>query len=313
MSHFLPRGWIGGVLSALCLTGCVPQLGNPPTASEIAADPPEGKEEVLAAAEELEEKAREEREKGKLKPSIAHYQRAADLLRTLGKDLSEEEAEAMARIQYDLACGLAVSGQTEPALAALKEAVTAGWDDFGHAETDADLDSLRKLPAYREILTLGRELGLKRLHEKLAAFKPFEIDFSLPDLDGKTLSLADYRGKVLIVDFWATWCPPCRAEVPHFIRLYKERKADGLEIVGLSFEHATGDEAEEKVRKFMKTAGVNYRCAEGTDEVQDQVPDFSSLPTTLFFDRQGKVRLRLEGYHSYEKLSAAAAVLLEEK
>src|SRR5262245_55985092 len=122
--------------------------------------------------------------------------------------------------------------------------------------------------------------------------EPFEFDFDLKDVNGQRLSKADFAGKVLIVDIWGTWCPPCRMEVPLFQALQLQYAEQGLQVVGLNDER-TDDKANAArlVRSFCRTQGVDYPCALITPQVAEQVPEFGGFPTTLFIDHTGKVRL----------------------
>ena len=143
---------------------------------------------------------------------------------------------------------------------------------------------------------------------------PFEFDFDLEDVAGNRLSKADLAGKVLIVDLWGTWCRPCRMEIPHFAALNRKYQDQGLAIVGLNSERTREKaKAARQVREFCKSEGVDYPCAVVTDEILDQVPDLQGLPTTLFFDRTGQMRLRAGGYHDISFLQAAVEALLHEK
>ena len=142
---------------------------------------------------------------------------------------------------------------------------------------------------------------------------PFDFDFSLQDVAGEPIRKSDFAGKLLIVDIWGTWCPPCRDEIPHFIALYQRYRPDGLEIVGLNQENGSPEAQAQKVREFQKKLGINYRCAIITEKVRSQVPKFDGFPTTLFFDRKGNLRLHLVGYHEARDLQAAVENLLHEK
>jgi len=114
---------------------------------------------------------------------------------------------------------------------------------------------------------------------------PAAYNFTLTTLEGKTVTLADYKGKVLILDMWDTWCPPCRAEIPHFIELYKQYKSSGLEILGVAF----GREGEAAVRKFGSDFGINYSSALANQDLMNGYGPVNSIPTTFVIDQNGKI------------------------
>ncbi|MHB0960156.1 MAG: TlpA family protein disulfide reductase [Pirellulaceae bacterium] len=140
----------------------------------------------------------------------------------------------------------------------------------------------------------------------------FSLDFALTDVEGEPLRLADYRGKVVIVDFWGTWCPPCREEIPSFVRLQETYGPQGLQIIGLTYERSEPESAAQTVREFMAANGINYPCALGTQEIRDQVPNFEGFPTTIFLDKTGQVRAKEVGLHDYEYLESIVTSLLAE-
>jgi thiol-disulfide isomerase/thioredoxin len=143
---------------------------------------------------------------------------------------------------------------------------------------------------------------------------PFEFDFDLEDVNGQRLSKKDFAGKVLIVDIWGTWCPPCRMEIPHFVALNKQYGGQGLQVVGLNQEQISDkDAAANVVRQFCKAEGVDYPCALITQRVKRQITDFEGFPTTLFLDRTGNVRLKAVGLHDLSFLRAVVETLLKEK
>jgi cytochrome c biogenesis protein CcmG/thiol:disulfide interchange protein DsbE len=114
--------------------------------------------------------------------------------------------------------------------------------------------------------------------------------FTLADLNGKPVSLSDFRGKVVVLDFWATWCPPCRAEIPDFIDLQKEYGSQGVQIVGIALDEP------EKVLAFARQNGMNYPVLLGSDEVSMKYGGIEGIPTTFIIDRDGKIVNRFEGF-----------------
>lgn len=108
--------------------------------------------------------------------------------------------------------------------------------------------------------------------------------FTLTTLDGKTLSSADWKGKVVLVNFWATWCGPCRAEIPDLVDLQNKYR-DRLIVIGISEDEGPVD----GVRKFAEQYMVNYPIAMTTDAVNERFPGITALPTTYFLDTEGKV------------------------
>jgi peroxiredoxin len=110
-------------------------------------------------------------------------------------------------------------------------------------------------------------------------------EFALKDADGKVIKLSDYRGKVLLLDFWATWCGPCKIEIPWFIDLQRRNKHRGFEVLGVSMD----DEGWEVVKPFVSEVGVNYRVVMGSDSTAQSYGGVDALPTTFLIDREGKV------------------------
>jgi len=109
-------------------------------------------------------------------------------------------------------------------------------------------------------------------------------DFQLKSIDDKPVSLAASRGKVTILNFWATWCGPCRAEVPDLVELQSKYK-DRLQVVGL----VTDDDDEDAVKKFVETYGINYPVAAATNDIRIQYGGIPALPTSFIIDLEGRV------------------------
>ena len=120
-------------------------------------------------------------------------------------------------------------------------------------------------------------------------------DFSLISLNKNEIKLSNYRGKVIILDFWATWCPPCRVEIPFFIELYKQYKEQGLAIIGV----ATSDE-KNKVEAFAKNYKINYPVVMGNEKIVEDYGGIRGLPTTFIIDKEGNIREKFIGYRPKE-------------
>jgi peroxiredoxin len=124
-------------------------------------------------------------------------------------------------------------------------------------------------------------------------------DFTVTALDGKKMTLSELKGKRVVLDFWATWCPPCRREIPHFIQLAKDIPSSDLCIVGISRE----DEA--KLNGFAQEEGINYPIASAKD-LPAPYSDVRSIPTTFFIDRHGIIQTVAVGYHDLATLKSHA-------
>ena len=131
-------------------------------------------------------------------------------------------------------------------------------------------------------------------------------DFTLKDISGNERTLSDFSGKVVILDFWATWCPPCRAEIPHFIELYDTHKDKGLEIIGVSLDR----NAERVIGAFAEENRINYTLLVGDNDVADLYGGIMSIPTTFVIDRNGRIRDRFVGYRDKEVFEEAIKELL---
>ena len=222
-----------------------------------------------------------------------------------------------AMVIYNEACVFALTGEGEKVIASLQEAVELGFDDIEALKTDEDFQSFREDEAFLAFVeNAGQQMAeIQRaaLQEQFAAFESFDFSFGLQDVEAQPVSLTDYQGQVVIVDFWGTWCPPCRAEIPHFIALQDKYREQGLRIIGLNYnEQGTPEQITETIRTYMKTNEMNYPCAIGDEATMAQVPDLQGFPTTLFIDRAGKVRLKLVGLQPLQTLEGAVSFLLAE-
>ena len=110
-------------------------------------------------------------------------------------------------------------------------------------------------------------------------------DFELTSLDGKRVKLSDYRGKAVLLNFWATWCSPCKVEMPWFVDLQKKYGTDGLVILGIAMD----DTETPKIAQFASEMGVNYPVLLGTDQVSEAYGNVQFLPTSFYINREGKI------------------------
>jgi thiol-disulfide isomerase/thioredoxin len=255
-------------------------------------------------------------QEGRRDEGYADYELSGELWRKVkaqSPELNSVDASGYSVALYNQACALSLKKEIEPALTALRESLEAGFEQTNLLTTDSDLDNLRD---HAEFKAITEDLHKFRLiaARKLVSSEPlFPFEFDLPNLDGKQVSSKDYLGKVIIVDFWGTWCGPCVAEIPHFVKLHQKHRDQGFDMVGINYENGASSEEKIKViRDFKAISNVSYECLLGDSATSNQVPGFGAFPTTLFIDRQGKVRAKLVGGQSYEVLEGIVEVLLAE-
>ena len=150
------------------------------------------------------------------------------------------------------------------------------------------------------VIAIAAWLTLHHAAPKQAGSAKLAPAFSLKDTAGHPLQLSDYRGKVVVLDFWATWCEPCKQEIPHLIDLQNRYGAQGLQVVGISM-----DDSEDPVRAFQQQYKMNYPIAVGNEHLADQYGGVLGLPITFVIDKQGQIVAR--------HIGATASTVFEEE
>jgi peroxiredoxin len=136
------------------------------------------------------------------------------------------------------------------------------------------------------------ENAAKSAESEMVSSYPKAPDFTLKDLNGNDVKLSDYDGKLVFVNFWATWCPPCRAEIPGFIKMYDQYKDQGLVILGIS----TDREGKEVVQPFVDKNKVNYPILFFNMDVINAYGGITGIPTTFIVNQKGEIVNKFVGF-----------------
>jgi thiol-disulfide isomerase/thioredoxin len=165
------------------------------------------------------------------------------------------------------------------------------------------------------VLTLARPLpvGFDRADVSTpgtacpATAKPANLNFTLKDVNNQDISLASLKGKVILLDFWATWCGPCKIEIPWFVEFQNKYGKDGLQVVGISV-----DDTPDRLKPFVSQMKMNYIVLQGLDQedVLDAFGPIFGVPVTLVISRDGKICTRHTGLGSKQAFESAIKALL---
>lgn len=176
------------------------------------------------------------------------------------------------------------------------------WYDTGH-----ELNDLQ--PLIDRANWLHKYIGIGPIAPILQRSLEPAPQFELKDLNGRTVRLSDYQGKVVLVNFWATWCPPCRAEMPDLVRLQREHAGQGLQIIGITYP----PERKDRVQRFARSLKVNYPIILGTREIKARFSSEETLPLTVVINRDGKVSDIISGILLREEFDEKIKPLLTQK
>src|SRR5689334_6499132 len=138
--------------------------------------------------------------------------------------------------------------------------------------------------------------------------KPANLNFTLKDMNGKNVRLSDYKGKVMILDFWATWCGPCKVEIPWFIEFQQKYGAQGLQVIGVSV-----DDTLDKLKPYVAQMKMNYLILQGLnhDDIQDAYGPMWGIPVTAVISRGGKLCAKHTGLGSKASFENQIKALLD--
>ena len=132
-------------------------------------------------------------------------------------------------------------------------------------------------------------------------------ELTLKDIKGRVIRLSEYRGKVVLINFWATWCPPCRMEIPDLIKLQRDYGSRSLQVIGVTYP----PQKLAEVRRFVQKAKVNYPVALGTKETRLLFTSSDTLPMTIVIGKDGRIRDIIEGILLPEEIEQKIKPLLE--
>ncbi|MEL7496403.1 MAG: TlpA disulfide reductase family protein [Planctomycetota bacterium] len=226
--------------------------------------------------------------------------------------------EALAAPMVDMAKGYAFRKEQDKTFAALNTAVSVGYGEFESLAEEEWLTAIADdsaLETLNEQLKKSYAVAVKTWSQTVVSqFRPMAFNFDVPSIESGRIRNADLKGKVVVMDLWATWCPPCRKGIPHYMELQSKFADQGVAVLGVSMDKPDNpNSAIAAVKSFAQKQKFNYPIAMGDQSIEGQLPQKMVLPTTIFFDRNGQVRFIARGYHDYAKIEAITQVLLEEK
>jgi thiol-disulfide isomerase/thioredoxin len=229
-----------------------------------------------------------------------------------------QAAEPMLADAFFLAAQSYATDKNFPSMyAALDQACDLGFEPWLVIQDAKPFAEVLNQPEFQAYLDKQKKLVPERmalrLQQEIDNFQAFDFDFNLTSVTGEPMAKTQWKGKLLVVDVWGTWCGPCRLGLPHLIELQEKFREKGVQIVGLNVENEeTVAEQLETVKAAIKEFRINYPCALIDNDFLESIPEFQGFPTTLLIDGTGRVRLRMVGVLSPIRLQTAVNILLEE-
>ncbi len=284
------------------LTVCVPFLAAGSPVEEEELDPKLG-EKLLRLSKSAQEKYRQKE----------HAKAIDDLDAMLSLAPKAEMFDDLRmQVHFYLAVNYARLNREKDAILNLEKAVENGLVQRESLDNTEDFASIRKSRAFAALGDKMKKVAADKEKERIEKLNKF--DFALETIDGKPISRKDFAGKVLVVDIWGTWCPPCRMEIPHLVELQKKYGPKGLQIVGLTSEkNPDAKENTRVVRRFRDDFKINYPLALISGDFTIRIPGFNAFPTTLFFARDGTFKTMEVGYKDLAALEKIIQPLLSER
>jgi len=173
----------------------------------------------------------------------------------------------------------------------------------GYSKTDVTTKT-KNVPKKQKTVSLTKESGTASKEEKWGNAP----DFALPRIDGTIFRLSETKNNVTILNFWATWCPHCQTEIADFIKITKDYREKGVEIVAVAFERNPDD-----LKDFVAKKSINYTVLAGTREILGKYKDVVGIPATYIIDKNGDIAFKQMGKISGETLEKKIKILLKNK